>query len=1180
MIPDQLSHWRQAIEVIDLTAAGSRQQLNQLYTEIVTQLRQEFHSAIFTIPAPSLDQKRAAEAADPGTDTERLWELSSHHPGEVANNSVWSLLLLEGSGLIGKKEYIDDEKLFPFAQVEGFWQQVYRSRKEDYYEKLSLSYTALLPLEKHPFPKEPLIQALYGAGDALSANELKSLGFMTDGLEPYGKSMLQPIQEVLNSLEDPEFPLPGNLQLPNINDLLLALAPVFSEGDELFELVFNRRHWGHEGVFLDASPLAEKLLSFSKTKLVERGVRVDTETLMPAEVYERLARHRNSGPKSEVAGCIHAPVEVLEELANSSSKEIIYPLACNPMTPVPVLCELMDWGGWGAKTVKGYVQKNPAYGGGEIWQLMEMGQLQLKTDQRKKDVLLACLDLLASETDPLEALRLLINASIWASWRLEPSTLRLQMIQKGWASEELMLAASWSWHWLERLAVASSPLAPAKALAKLQGDGLRFIRHAALQPRRSVEEAAAAASPSGWMGKLATLAAADPVACVRDPRFSDWLNREPDRVASLLSKQHRTILAAADLPVEYFCWRMSQLGERDQLRLLMHRELPQQALNQLVRYDAEHDKLISWLPEKKQGALADLVASTAASHHQQTNPELLRCALKELGRGDQEELTPHEIAFFVMGFYNPADVSLVHIHDLLKLVLHPCASHELRNNIGQQLDKCRHGWDALGVNRSGYFLRTAIHAYAFTQDQEYELKQLRIAGRLLGLQEISEGLRDWFIALIAELANQILIDGQRNEFLKTPVEPWPALLSEKVTKKLISSSDISKRLVAVCFGNLNDAEMEILSSDSQEEIRFALALLRACPRPVLEKLSADKNVLVNKAAIQNRNCTVITPKGTQGRSPLRNPNLPEETARDLLKGQAFKTYLKHAAEILCWTPTLMQMILDTMESDQLSSFIWELEYGSRHSPFSKRPYSPELLSWMAQLPVDSKSDLNTLRQLAAAHPATPVPVLEELAKDSPCDVRESVASNPACPTELHQRLREQGISGNAYAVVSSPNYPVEWLAAHAGEPDPDLRATVSLHPHCPLSLLIQLLADTAKTSDYGPFNNRTVAEVAATSPALTAVKDPASFEEAALVLLRSTRPSSRARRLALRSPQCPPLLLRRCATSLDWRERHAVACHPNTPTPQLKALEQDANQHVAQASMKRCSGDVSLPSTP
>jgi len=1181
MVRDQLTSWRKSIEAIDLVGENSRQQLNQLYTEIVTQLKQEFHSANFTVAAPSIDQKRAAEAADPGTVTERLWELCSHHPGEVANNSIWALLLLEGRGLFGKKEYSDDENLFLFAQVEGFWQEIYRSRKDDYDVELLLSNTALLPLEKHPLSTKPLIQALYGAGDVLSATDLKSLEFKTDELERYGKSMLQPIKESLNWEEDPEFPLPGNLNSPIISDLLLALAPVFAEGDDLFELVINRS-WGDRVVFLDASPLADQLLPLSKTQLVIRGVRVDSETLMPTEVYQRLANHRNSGPQSEVACCIHTPAEVLEDLSNSTSKEIIYPLARNPMTPVSVLRQLMNWGGWGAKTCQNYVQNNPSYVGGEAWQLMERGRLQLKTDQRKKDVLLACLDLLASETDPLDALRLLLNASIWSRWRLEPSTLRLKMIQKGWASEELMRAAAWSWHWLERLAVANSPLAPAKALTKLQDDGIPFIRHAALQPRRSVGAVAAAASPSGCMGQLAVLAAADPVACVRHPRFAEWLNQEPDRVASLLSKQHRTILEAKDLPAEYFCWLMSKLSEREQLRLLMHREVPQEALNQLVRYDAEHDKLISWLPEKKQGALADLVTSSAASHHQQTNPELLRCSLTELGKGDREELMPHEIAFFVMGFYKSVDVSLLHIQDLLKLLLHPGASHNLRHHLGVELDKCRDEWDALGDNRACYFLRTAINAHPFNHNQEHKLDQLEIAGKLLGLKEISDGLRDWFIALIADLADQILIDGQRNEFLHTPVEPWPALLSEKLTKKLVSSSDIRMRLVAVCFGELNEVQMEALSSDSREEIRFALALLRSCPKHVLQKLSAEKNILVNKAAIQNRNCPVITPKEIHGRSRLSNPNLPEEIARDLLKGKGHphKTYMKHAAEILCWTPSLMQEILDSMESDQLSSFIHNLEYGLTHSPFSKRPYSSELLSWMAKLPIDSKSDLITLRQLAAAHPATPVPVLEELAKYSPCDVLEAIASNPACPTKLHQTLREQGISGNAHAVISSPNYPVELLAAHAGDSDPDLRAKVSRHPHCPLSLIIQLLADKAKTYNYGLFNNRTVAEVAATSPALAGFQDLASFETAALALLHSTKPSSRARRLALRSTYCPPLLLRRCATSLDWRERHAVASHHATPTRQLKLLLQDANHHVAQAAIKRNSEKNSFSKEP
>ena len=1182
MISEQLSLWRQAIEAIDLTAEDSRQRLNQLYTEIVTQLRQEFQSAIFTVAAPSLDQKRAAESANPDTKTERLWELASHHPGDVTDNPLWALLLLGGKGLLKKDEHVSDELLFPFAQAEGFWQEVHRYRSKDYYDKLLLSYTALLPFEKHPFRTHPLIEALYQTGDALSATDLSSLESQTNDLDSYGKGMLRPIQEALDSLRGVEFSLPGKLEPSIANDVLLALGPVFTEGDELINLVFRRNRWGSQkGVFLDASPIADLLLSMSKTRLVGSGVCIYDNTLYPAEVYERLARHRNSGPQSEVAGCIHAPVEVLEELANSSSKEIIYPLACNPMTPVPVLRELMDWGGWGAKTVQGYVQANPAYTGGEVWQLMEIGRLQLQTDQRKKDVLLACLDLLASETDPLESLRLLLNASIWASWRLEPSMLRLKMIQKGWASEELMLAAAWSWHWIERLAVASSPLAPATALAKLQGDGLPFIRHAALQPRRSVEAAAAAASPSGWMGQLAAQAAADPVACVRHPRFAEWLNQEPDRVASLLSKQHRTILATKDLPAEYFCWRMRQLSEREQLRLLMHPEVPQQALDQLVRHDAQRDKLICRYPERRQGDLADLVASSAASHRQQNDPELLRCTLKVLGKCDREELMPHEIAFFVMGFYNPADVSLLHTEGLLELLLHPGALPDLQRHLGQELDKRHDEWDELGDYKApGYTLKKSYHPYVFTYGQEHELNCLKISGQLLGMAEISERLRAWFITLIGHLAAEVFTDGNKSEWMAALVDTWPAVLSAKDTKKLISSSNIRNRLVAVCFGDLNEAQMEVLSSDSREEIRFALALLRPCPPAVLKKLATETNALVNKAALQNRSCPLSVLRTSQGRSPLRNPNLPEETARSLLKGPARKMLLKNAAEILCWTPFLMQEFLDSMESDELSSFLRNLEYGLTNSPFSKRPYSPELLSWLAQLPVDSISNLNTLRQLAAAHPATPVPVLEALAKDFPCDVLESIASNPACSTELHRTLREQGISGNAYAVVSSPGYPVAWLAKYAGDSDPDLRAMVSRHPHCPLPLLIQLLADTAKTSDYGPFNNRTVAEVAATSAALTTVSDPANFETAALALLRSTKPSSRARCLALRSHHCPTPLLRRCATSLDWRERHAVANHLATPTRQLKALLQDANQHVVQAAMKRDSEENSFPSNP
>ena len=1184
MIRNQLTCWRQTLEAIDLIAEDSRQRLNQLYTEIVTQLRQEFQSAIFSVAAPSFDQKRAAESANPDTKTERLWELASHHPGDVTNNPLWALLLLGGKGLLEKDEHVSDELLFPFAQAEGFWQEVHRYRSKDYYDKLLLSYTALLPFEKHPFRTHPLIQALYQAGDALSATDLSSLESQTNDLDSYGKGMLRPIQEALDSLRGVEFSLPGGLDTSTSNDVLLALGPVFTEGDELIDLVFGRNRWGSEkGVFLDASPIADLLLSMSKTRLVDSGVCIYDDTLYPAEVYERLARHRNSGPQSEVAGCIHTPVEVFEQLANSTSKEIIYPLARNPITPVSVLRQLMNWGGWGAKTVQGYVQSNPAYTGGEVWQLMEMGRLQLQTDQRKKDVLLACLQLLSSEPDPLDGLRLLLNASIWASWRLEPSTLRLQMIQKGWASEELMLAAAWSWHWLERLAVANSPLAPAIALTKLQRDGLAFIRHAASQPRRSMSEAASAASPNGWIGQLAALAADDPVACVRDPRFAEWLDQEPDRVASLLSMQHKTILAAHDLPTEYFCWRLCQLSEREQLRLLMHPAVPKKALDQLVRYDPEHDRLICQLAEKRQGDLADLVASSAASHLQQSSPELLRCSRAELEKGGWEDLSPHEIAFFVMGFYKTADVNLLNTMELLQLLLHPGASQQLRCHLAQELDKRSDEWDSLGnYHHPGYILRNTCNPCIFVHGQEHELNCLMTAGQLLGIEGISDKLRDWFIALVSEFAAESFVDSNKHEWLIVHMNAWPAVLSAKDTRKLVSSRNFGKRLVAVCFGDLTEAQMERLASDSRDEIRFALALLRTCTATVLEKLSTGPNSLVNKAALQNANCPPSTLRSAKGRSPLRNPNLPEQTARHLLNGPARKDHLKHASEILCWTPALMKEVIDSLEKEQLESFVSAIcdGYWTRPNSFTERPYSPELLSWMALLSVQPKSAVSKLRKLAAAHPKTPMSALEQLARDPSRDIAYSIAGNPACSTDLHRTIRELGITGDPSAVVSSPNYPVDWLASHASDPDPDLRATMSRHPNCPLHLLIKLLSDNTKTSKYGPFKHRTVAEVAATSPALTTVKDPRSFENAALALLRSTKPSSRARRLSLRSSHCPPQLLSRCASSLDWRERHAVASHPSTPMRQIKTLLQDANQHVAQAATKRATEKTLHPRNP
>ena len=114
---------------------------------------------------------------------------------------------------------------------------------------------------------------------------------------------------------------------------------------------------------------------------------------------------------------------------------------------------------------------------------MEMGRVLTAVDQRKRAVLDAILDLIEAHESIAEALRLFLNAAVFAVWRLKPSVLRLQMINEGSANHDLLMAAAWSWHWQERLAVARSPFAPQQALEKLCRDGLPFVRHEASQKR-------------------------------------------------------------------------------------------------------------------------------------------------------------------------------------------------------------------------------------------------------------------------------------------------------------------------------------------------------------------------------------------------------------------------------------------------------------------------------------------------------------------------------------------------------------------------------------------------------------------------------------------------------------------------------------------------------------------------
>ncbi len=481
--------WRQRIEAIDPTEADARQQLNAAYSELVVALRQIFQTAAFGQPAASLDPQRAKEASDPDTPMERLWELITHYPAETTANPIWGLLSLGGSLWSKDERQPDEEQLVPLAQLPALWQEVSRQCPDRYYQRLKLAYTAVVSATEHPFRgRTRLINDLYATTGDIDEVKEAMLANQTKELFSYEES-LQSSKNALSNNDLEEAPCPLGLQPSEAKAVFNALLPVYFEGDALLDISLKDA-WAYdaddfEACFLDASPIADLLLAMSKTRLVERGVSVCHFTLYPEDVYRRLAKHRNSTPKSEVAGCLHAPQDLLEELSQSTSKEIIYPLASNPMTPPRVLQKLLTWGGWGAKKASRYVHDNPAYVQGETWQLVEMGRVVNGVDQRKHAVLLVILQLLEAQQQIIDALRQMLNAAVFSAYSLDPSELRLRMIQQGHANHDLLMAAAWSWHWQERLAVARSPHAPELALQKLRHDGLPFIRHAASQPRCS-----------------------------------------------------------------------------------------------------------------------------------------------------------------------------------------------------------------------------------------------------------------------------------------------------------------------------------------------------------------------------------------------------------------------------------------------------------------------------------------------------------------------------------------------------------------------------------------------------------------------------------------------------------------------------------------------------------------------
>ncbi len=173
------------------------------------------------------------------------------------------------------------------------------------------------------------------------------------------------------------------------------------------------------------------------------------------------------------------------------------------------------------------------------------------------------------------------------------------------------------------------------------------------------------------------------------------------------------------------------------------------------------------------------------------------------------------------------------------------------------------------------------------------------------------------------------------------------------------------------------------------------------------------------------------------------------------------------------------------------------------------------------------------RRLAAAHPSTAADQLVRLSEDTRWEVREQVGAHPATTPET--------------------------LSTLSADSDRDVRRAVASNKATPVANIEALCADP----------DRTVARSACSNPARTETALRRSRAEALGRALRSANPASRV--FALSSPEVDAIELRRRRhwASVDWRERVAIAIHPNTPSAVLDRLSNDGLHRVRAAVEQR-----------